>query len=86
MTSLPFARDSFVTEPEEIRRLTGQNARILARLERGPATRRELADIACNVTARISDVRRALKAEGRDVQCDEAPGGRSTYFLVRKGA
>lgn len=53
------ARDSFVTEPAEIRRLTGQNAAILKRLQQGPATRRELQDIACNVTARVSDLRKA---------------------------
>lgn len=52
-------RDSNVVEPCEVRRLTAQNAAILAALQSGPKSRKALADIACNVTARISDLRKA---------------------------
>lgn len=51
--------DSHVVEPCEVKRLTAQNARILAALQGGPKSRKALADIACNVTARISDLRKA---------------------------
>ncbi|NLX57310.1 MAG: hypothetical protein GXY58_19545 [Planctomycetaceae bacterium] len=44
-------------------RLTGQNAAILERLKRGPATNRELAAISLKYTSRISD----LRAAGYDV-------------------
>lgn len=71
--------DSHVTAAGEVRRLAGQNAKILARLEDGPATRRELAEIAVNVTARISDLRHA----GHEVRCLEKPNGASSYWLVK---
>ena len=51
-------RDTHV-EREERPRLTGQNAAILERLQRGPATNRELAAISLKYTSRISDVRAA---------------------------
>jgi len=44
---------------EERQRLSGQNAAILARLQRGPATNTELAAIALKYTSRISDLREA---------------------------
>ena len=56
---MTFPSDSFVTAPEEIRRLSDQNQRVLARLQRGPASRHELQQIASNITARISDLREA---------------------------
>ena len=52
-------RDTHVTEPCEIRRLSAQNAAILARLQRCPASNRELVEIAINFRARISDLRAA---------------------------
>lgn len=39
-------------------RLTRQAREVLARLQAGPATRRQLGEIALNVTARVSDLRR----------------------------
>lgn len=73
-------RDSHVTEPSEIRRLTGQNARILARLKQGPATARELAALSLKYTSRISDLRDA----GYNIPAPaKAPNGLSTYYLVK---
>lgn len=51
--------DSHITSPADIRRLSDQNQRVLARLQRGPATRHELQALASNITARISDLREA---------------------------
>lgn len=45
--------------PADVKRLTGQNAAVLARLRAGPATNAELAAIALKYTSRISDLRRA---------------------------
>lgn len=45
-------------------RLRGQNARILARLQAGPASNRELAALSLKYTARLSD----LRAAGYDVR------------------
>lgn len=72
-----FARDSHVTEPSELRRLSGQNLRILERLQRGPATNRELAAISLKYTSRVSD----LRAAGYDVQADRKAGGLTVYRL-----
>ena len=44
---------------EERPRLSGQNAAILARLQRGPASNTDLAAIALKYTSRISDLRDA---------------------------
>lgn len=65
--------------PVERRRLAGQNAAILERLERGPATRRELTEIALNVTARVSE----LRAAGYDVRVVERDyaTGRTVYAI-----
>ena len=55
-----------VRGPAEARpRLGQQAARILARLERGPVSNRELADISLKYTGRISD----LRANGYHVEC-----------------
>jgi hypothetical protein len=71
-------RDSHVTDPAELRRLTGQSAAILARLQRGPATARELSALSLKYTSRISDLRKA----GYDVRCrEDAETGVSTYTL-----
>ena len=54
--------------PAEARpRLSRQERAILARLEQGPATNRELADIALKYTSRISVIRQA----GYDIQVVE---------------
>lgn len=75
-------KDSHVLQPAEVRRLTGQNARVYARLNVGPATRRELAHYALNVTGRISDIRAYLKPQGQTVTVDEQPNGLSVYRIV----
>jgi hypothetical protein len=80
MRMLP--KDTHVLSPREIRRLVGQNARIYARLTEGPATRRELAALAVNVTGRVSDVRAYLKPLGLDIDVDEKPNGLSIYRMV----
>ena len=46
-------------EPRDASRLRGQNARVLARLRRGPASNAELAAISLKYTSRISDLRKA---------------------------
>lgn len=43
----------------DVKRLTGQNAAILDRLKKGPATNSELSGIALKYTSRLSDVRAA---------------------------
>ena len=62
-------------------RLSAQCQRILARLQQGSATRRELTQIALNATARLSELRMA----GYDVQVVERhPSGLTVYALVNK--
>lgn len=58
-------------------RLTGQNAAILERLRRGPATNRDLAEISLKYTSRVSD----LRAAGYRIACERRPGGLSIYTL-----
>lgn len=70
-------RDSFVLDPREIARLTRETAKVLARLQQGPVTRRELNALTINPTARVSDIR----AAGYAVLCDEKPSGASVYRL-----
>jgi hypothetical protein len=70
-------RDSFVTDPREVRRLTGQNQRILQALQQGPQTARALSAISLKYTSRISEIRRA----GHDIRCEER-GGISIYRLI----
>jgi hypothetical protein len=52
-------------DPREQPRLSAQCERILARLQRGSASNRELAVMALNYKARISDLRKA----GYTVEC-----------------
>jgi hypothetical protein len=76
--------DSHVLHPGEQRRLSAQNAAVLARLQRGPATRKELQDIAPNVTARISDLRTAGYRIPKPVE--DKTTGWSVYRLVPEGS
>lgn len=82
--SLNFAilpSDTFVTAPAEIRRLSGQNKRILERLQAGPATARELAALSLKYTSRVSDLRK----RGYVIRCDEdQTSGQSWYRLEAK--
>jgi len=74
------ARDTHLTEPAELRRLSGQNGDILARLQHGPATNFELAQLSIKYTSRISDLRKA----GYDVKVIERDytSGMTLYKLV----
>ena len=61
----------------DVRRLTGQNAVILRRLQRGPATNDELIGISRKYTSRISD----LRAAGHRITCERQGGGLTVYRL-----
>jgi hypothetical protein len=61
----------------DAKRLSGQNAAILARLRRGPATNVELAALSLKYTSRVSDMR----AAGYSIKCTFGPGGVNTYQL-----
>ena len=69
-------------KPEEAPRLSKQCAAILARLQEGPATNRELAAISLKYTSRISD----LRAAGYEVSITarDHETGLNTYALVRR--
>lgn len=73
------AHDSHVTDPHEIARLSSQNAKILARLQQGPASNRELAELSLKYTSRLSDLRHA----GYDVRCERGEHGLNIYTLVQ---
>ena len=64
--------------PTDRPRLTGQNARLLAMLQQGPTTNREmmLAGL-LKYTSRISD----LRAAGYCIVCEKLGGGLSLYRL-----
>jgi hypothetical protein len=72
-------RDTHVTDPDEIHRLRSQNDRILERLQKGPASNYELAQISLKYTSRLSDLRKA----GYTVTCERHAGGGATYELQR---
>jgi hypothetical protein len=61
----PVVLASPTLERRERRRLSKQNAEILARLQRGSASNSELAEMALNYRARISELRQA----GFNVEC-----------------
>jgi hypothetical protein len=65
-------------DPRDVPRLTGQNAAILARLRRGPATSGELAALSLKYTGRISD----LRAAGYTIDAKRLAGGGSRYTLT----
>jgi hypothetical protein len=79
----PVAPPDLTPEAEEPR-LSRQCRAILARLQRGPATNGELAEIALKYTGRISDLRPGLRAAGRDIKVVErdTKTGRVLYALV----
>ena len=72
-----FSRDSHILEPLEQQRLSEQNQRVLARLQQGPASNRDLAAIALKYTSRISD----LRAAGYVIVPVERSGGLTIYEL-----
>jgi hypothetical protein len=72
--------DTHVQVPTEIKRLSGQNAAILNRLQAGPASNHELAALSLKYTSRVSD----LRAAGYDVRVVERDyaSGLTMYRLL----
>lgn len=66
--------------PDDAPRLAGQNAAILERLRRGPATNVELSGLSLKYTGRLSD----LRAAGYQIECERGEGGVNTYRLVNQ--
>jgi hypothetical protein len=73
-------RDTHVTEAPEVKRLSTQNAQILARLTRGPATNKELSGLSLKYTSRISDLRKAGYQVA--VTDHDRGSGRTVYALI----
>ncbi len=61
-------------------RLDSQCDRMLARLQKGPATNVELAGISLKYTSRITDLRQL----GHTIECEKRKNGMSVYRLVPK--
>ena len=80
--SIPL-RDPTV-HPDEAPRLNAQSLAILERLRTGPATNRDLAAIALNYRARVSDLRGVGYVI--DVRDRNRKTGESTYVLVSEPA
>ena len=76
--SPPPPRDPHV-QPQDERRLSGQNAVILDLLRQGSCTNVELARVSLKYTSRISD----LRAAGHTVVCERHKGGVTIYRLER---
>lgn len=72
----PPPRDPHV-QPQDERRLSGQNATILHLLRQGSCTNVELARVSLKYTSRISD----LRAAGYTVVCERHKGGVTIYRL-----
>lgn len=64
-------------EPQDRKRLTGQNEVILLMLRSRPHTNDELAEVARKYTSRISD----LRAAGYTIACKQLKGGLTLYTL-----
>jgi hypothetical protein len=67
---------------QDVPRVAGQNAALLARLQRGPATNDELIRISRKYTSRISD----LRAAGYTIVCERLNGGLTEYTLTTRTA
>lgn len=74
-------RDWGVTA-EEVLRLSAQNAKVLARLQQGPASNLALSSLALKYTSRISD----LRAAGYEIEnyIHDRKTGESWYRLVTR--
>lgn len=73
----PIAPTDPHVQPEDRKRLTGQNAAILAALQAGPRTNVELAAIALKYTSRCDDIRKA----GYKITAKRLSGGTFVYTL-----
>lgn len=71
-------RDPSVTKSDKPR-LVGQNATILAMLQEGPKTNRELAEVSLKYTSRISD----LRQHGYTIVNERLDEGLTLYKLVQ---
>jgi hypothetical protein len=76
--SAPIGHTARLAPAPDRQRLRGQNAAILDRLRRGPATNAELASISLKYTSRLSDLRSA----GFDVRSERVDGGTWIYRVV----
>ena len=65
---------------EDRQRLRGQAAKILLRLQKGPALNTDLAEIALKYSGRISD----LRAAGYEIEATNLGGGLWRYSLRGK--
>lgn len=77
--TLPPTDPKVCTTIEEIVRFSGQNGVILERLRRGPAKNYELAALAINYRARISD----LRNYGFEIKVEKVSGGTNEYRLMQ---
>lgn len=72
-----------VADDTEAARLSGQNAQILALLEKRPASNDELSRIARKYTSRLSEIRAWLKPQGKDVLIvDRDHGTGLVYYAI----
>jgi len=62
----------------DISRVSGQTARIVDLLRRGPATNVELAAVSLKYTSRVSDAR----AAGYTIECERVRDGVTRYTLT----
>ncbi len=67
---------------EDVRRWEAQTDKILTRLQQGPCSNRELAEMALSYTRRIKDLREA----GHDIHLERLGGGLNFYHLIRASA
>ena len=72
--------DPHVTDLKDTIRFTSQNDVILDRLEKGSAANHELADLAINYRARISDLRKY----GYEIKVEKRGGGNNVYVLTKR--
>lgn len=64
---------------EDRQRHEAQTDRILAKLQRGPCSNRDLAEIALSYTRRIKD----LREQGYEIHLERLGGGLNFYHLLR---
>lgn len=74
--------DKTVTNPDEIKRLTGQSYKIIDRLSDGPVTNDELTKVARKFCARLTDLRK----NGYVIICyrKEYESGLTHYYLFQR--
>lgn len=72
--------DPHVTVIADVVRFTNQNRVILERLRKGPAKNYELAALAINYRARISD----LRQYGFEIKVEKVAGGTNEYRLAKE--